>query len=887
MEALEAIKQNPKVLRHIPKKKITLEMCLIAVQNHGWMLRYVPEELKTPELCLAAVKETYFALQHVPETLKTAKICLAAVQNFGFALEHLPEVLKTPEICLAAINNHGSLRDVPEALKTPELCLAAIQGRAWEIVYLPEKLNTLEFWRAAIRENVWALQYVPDELKTSEIYRDAVQGHGGMLQYVPEALKTLELCRIAVVGNIWALKHVPEDFKANSGLQVLLDIDAEIPPMPCADAILLPYNGLTPNDSLRLELPENAGHIRVRPKSGGYRSYVRRGKTWHKEITDFSLLHDEYWMYNNSHCIVRFTAEFPAEIASGPSPFFSDQLAMAQLCATSERATQMLRDSPVLFWFLTPYLHQFPGLDARALQQIFSEKRHVLLSRYFPQIEPWVIRFIQRLPKPQNCNTARLLLMRMLANQHALRALRHCKNPTWELLALACKRQDVFSLRCGKWILSGISGPHGKAHALVELYEDTIQLGRELGIDNLAAMLKSCKSADKLLALHATWANCFNKQAPTLRVRQSGKQFPLLPFPGNDIILPITTSYELLMEGNTMHHCVGAYSDRIRSGKSYIYKVMAPQRATLELRLCDSEEWWSIEQLKCHCNRTPEDHTFQQIEEWLYKSSVSGRRIASMCVPSGQGRPIRYLSKDEMKKLYDSERDAYGELLTCDNVFSFTMQPFPISWLLPEKWEVASHLTWARAKKNTPPHFEAGDLAAVFMNRTPSGWVHAGITVPRTLLDLDDLENLRNFCVNYSDSGSERGSYLPPLPMNEQKIQKLLTKSRNTFKNSAHGYTSLDLDRTFAFYEPQCRSLWPRFPRMVRALVCDPTEQSEAYPQWSRVILFSDGNGLVLIIPEDRYGLMYNPQIRREFYKKFDKENQSAPAELEYDIFSE
>ncbi|MCL2124154.1 MAG: DUF4116 domain-containing protein [Desulfovibrionaceae bacterium] len=463
-EALAAVKQNPSALRHVPKAFMTPEICLAAVQEAAWTLtyvptalktpeicltavkeygsalEYVPESLKTPELCLAAVQNGGWALQYVPEALKTQKLCLAAVQNGGWALEYVPEALKTQKLCLAAVQNVGwVLKYVPESLKTPELCLAAIQISTMAIEYMPEELKTLEFCRIAIQENPWMLQYVPETLKTPEIYRAAVQAHGGMLQYVPDALKTREICRIAVQKNIWALKHVPEEFKTSC--QALQNPDSEVLPNMLASGIHREFNGLSKSGSLRIDLPGNAGHMRVRSKRFGYRSYVLHGKTWRKEVTDFSLLHEKRWMYNEHYPISRFFSELPTEIVSGPSPFFSDQLAMAQLCAISPRALQMLRDSPVLFWFLTPYLHQFPGVDGKAIQQLLGEKRYILLSRFFPQAEPWVARFIQQLPKPRDCDAARNRLADMLAHQNMLGVLRHCRKPTWELLALSLKEE--------------------------------------------------------------------------------------------------------------------------------------------------------------------------------------------------------------------------------------------------------------------------------------------------------------------------------------------------------------------------------------------------------------------------------------------------------------
>ena len=64
-----------------------------------------------------------------------------------------------------------------------------------------------------------------------------------------------------------------------------------------------------------------------------------------------------------------------------------------------------------------------------------------------------------------------------------------------------------------------------------------------------------------------------------------------------------------------MHHYVGSYIDPVRSGTCYIYRIMAPERATLEIHR--SRGVWVQGELKTHCNGTPSPEVFRQVEAWL------------------------------------------------------------------------------------------------------------------------------------------------------------------------------------------------------------------------------------------------------------------------------
>lgn len=57
------------------------------------------------------------------------------------------------------------------------------------------------------------------------------------------------------------------------------------------------------------------------------------------------------------------------------------------------------------------------------------------------------------------------------------------------------------------------------------------------------------------------------------------------------------------------------YAERIRQGRSTIYRVLAPERATLEIRRCERE--LRVGEFKLACNAEPDARSWDAVREWL------------------------------------------------------------------------------------------------------------------------------------------------------------------------------------------------------------------------------------------------------------------------------
>ena len=97
--------------------------------------------------------------------------------------------------------------------------------------------------------------------------------------------------------------------------------------------------------------------------------------------------------------------------------------------------------------------------------------------------------------------------------------------------------------------------------------------------------------------------------------------FPPPPVPGDDSIRPITNSSDLWRESDQQHNCAGSYAPLVRARQCYIYKVTAPQRATLSI-VSGTGGSWVIDQLKLAHNQKVAQATRDAVNAWLNRYSI-------------------------------------------------------------------------------------------------------------------------------------------------------------------------------------------------------------------------------------------------------------------------
>jgi hypothetical protein len=96
------------------------------------------------------------------------------------------------------------------------------------------------------------------------------------------------------------------------------------------------------------------------------------------------------------------------------------------------------------------------------------------------------------------------------------------------------------------------------------------------------------------------------------------------------------------MEGRLMHHCVGGYVQQAQSGCSFFYKVLKPQRGTLQLSI--TGEKVIIDQFKLACNEMLSEKSQFSVRQWLTDDKENGRfnePITDICNEQKNNEKVR------------------------------------------------------------------------------------------------------------------------------------------------------------------------------------------------------------------------------------------------------
>ncbi|MDX2469247.1 MAG: hypothetical protein QNL04_01585, partial [SAR324 cluster bacterium] len=97
--------------------------------------------------------------------------------------------------------------------------------------------------------------------------------------------------------------------------------------------------------------------------------------------------------------------------------------------------------------------------------------------------------------------------------------------------------------------------------------------------------------------------------------------FPNPPLPRFQGIEPIISPRGLVLEGINMKHCIGSYIEDVFFGSAYIYRLLSPERVTIEI--LPSETGWKLGQVFSKANGTPKDGTMEIVSEWVLNHGYS------------------------------------------------------------------------------------------------------------------------------------------------------------------------------------------------------------------------------------------------------------------------
>lgn len=350
-----------------------------------------------------------------------------------------------------------------------------------------------------------------------------------------------------------------------------------------------------------------------------------------------------------------FRAALPSDMVRVADPFGSHQWPLLLLLYEQPRAMDLAISNPVLAYCLANN-DQFRGtrIEAASLQAIchsHRKQRAVLDWLGFPGTEA-MVRLMRKIP-PESATPS---LLRRLRNaikddNRVLILLNHLRVVNASVLELVINQRlldvvtpklllevsgqdaDSGGLSTGDAILGALALLHEIAPGrLVKPFNSIRQVRlfqQEVDTEYPQHLLRQ-EEARRLAEEDRLRQRAAARQQMLAETRRQRKEqaalarcpFPGPPVPGTPDIIPLTSADQVRSEGREQQHCVGSYVRRIILNETYIYRVMAPERATLSI-VRGATGCWQRSELKAKRNQKVEDATVRQVDTWLARYRVS------------------------------------------------------------------------------------------------------------------------------------------------------------------------------------------------------------------------------------------------------------------------
>jgi hypothetical protein len=301
-----------------------------------------------------------------------------------------------------------------------------------------------------------------------------------------------------------------------------------------------------------------------------------------------------------------FRFSLPREVARRVEPFPNRQFAVIR-CQQRYAWYDDLLDShaPLAFCVANPSL-----LRRRFEQRLAGLKQRELLEHFgFPNSRS-AVQTLRRLA-PESLHSHHLLALRqLLKTPDRLKELRHA--PIINAGVLQVLADDAVYGCVTPAFIQDVAATAAEKYCAraADLVREALHFHDVVRPTARRPLLTSIARAE---AMHTELGQ---RYASLHKQRILECRFPRPPVAGTASIVPLRTPRDLVIEGEQQHNCVATYARWVERSEVFVYRVVAPQRATLSLRR-QPDGSWGISELLAACNRRVSWQTRHAVEDWL------------------------------------------------------------------------------------------------------------------------------------------------------------------------------------------------------------------------------------------------------------------------------
>jgi len=312
-----------------------------------------------------------------------------------------------------------------------------------------------------------------------------------------------------------------------------------------------------------------------------------------------------------------FLSQIPAVARAIIRPYIFGQFLLLQSLAFHSEVADLAHSNANLLWLLT--LAVYEGRVPPSQLTAFCRRKQVdVLSELTGHGSKAQIKFLRKVQLTDGSLSEARTLYGVLFEPAILECVRHLPTIPVGLLSLLMKYSRLASDTFVPLIAAKLAEPQSDdADKVFRMHRRLTALGR---------VATALRIEDVRDALHEpTVVHVHPAQRPALNAvtrwersdakPQVEETFPAPPLPGTTDIVPITTLATLRNEAASQRNCVLGYAGSIYEREAYLYSVLKPERATVEVNLEDGV--WELGQLKSARNKEPSRKTVLFVRRWF------------------------------------------------------------------------------------------------------------------------------------------------------------------------------------------------------------------------------------------------------------------------------
>ncbi len=269
------------------------------------------------------------------------------------------------------------------------------------------------------------------------------------------------------------------------------------------------------------------------------------------------------------------------------------------------QAIDLLKNFPLLLALILLSAKQ-NRWDQQAVIALLSTKRCQILAACGLQGTKTSLQLLKKLVVPK-FTAKELNILQQLSTDKLFNQLNHLKYLDFTLLDFLIHNPLLTPSRF--FLGYDAEWPWNK---FLHLHSEIIRMADICNWQDIETAIISCHTLQMLHNLHDRLAKRISNNVESFPV----SYFPAPPLTGTDHIVPLTNSRQLLIEGREQHHCVASFLQKIKTQEYYVYKVTAPERATLGLKIMDQNQI-VLDQLKLCGNEEPAEETRIMVNSWI------------------------------------------------------------------------------------------------------------------------------------------------------------------------------------------------------------------------------------------------------------------------------